>query len=231
MLGFHHFGTFLLFAATILLLVSTITSPVVDRMAIAKVCTIPRLTATPLTLFPQASLRGNSATVNFGALGYCIRVAGCVRLPRHVGGGSDRLATPDSASDACTKAQVGYQFPQALFNLAESTGVLSNTAENAIEATTKALVLHPIACGVSFLAFLIAALSDRLGFICAALIAFVAMLCAAVAMILDIVLFYVLKAYLRKNNIGQLVSVSYSVGTWTCVPSLIAPSHYGADTA
>ncbi|BGP29409.1 hypothetical protein JCM10296v2_001148 [Rhodotorula toruloides] len=180
MLGFHHFGTFLLFAATILLLVSTISSPVVDRMAIAK-----------------ASLRGNSATVNFGALGYCIRVA--------------------ASSDACTKAQVGYQLPPALINLAEQTGVLSNTAENAIEATTKALILHPIACGVSFLAFLIAAVSDRLGFICAALIAFVAMLCAAVAMVLDIVLFYVLKAYLEKNNIGSLVSVSYSVGTWTTV--------------
>lgn len=130
-----------------------------------------------------------------------------------------------SASDACTKAQVGYQLPPALVNLAESTGVLSHTAENAIEATTKALILHPIACGVSFFAFLIAALSDRLGFICAAFIAFVAMLCAAVAMVLDIVLFYVLRAYLDKYNINSLVSVSYSVGTWTCVRSRIRPAH------
>lgn len=77
MLGFHHFGTFLLFAATILLLVSTITSPVVDGMAIAKVRRLrPRRLGKALTSTSQASLKGlnNAATVNFGALGYCIVV-------------------------------------------------------------------------------------------------------------------------------------------------------------
>lgn len=48
MLGFHHFGTLLLFVASILLLVSTITSPVINSLALVR----------PLVLFhfPRAAL-------------------------------------------------------------------------------------------------------------------------------------------------------------------------------
>ncbi|GAA5871852.1 hypothetical protein JCM8547_003287 [Rhodosporidiobolus lusitaniae] len=181
MLGFHHIGTFLLFAASILLLVSTITTPVINDIALAKA---------------SFSVGSVSATVNLGALGYCI--------------------IQDGSSDSCTSAQVGYEIPSILITAAEATGSsVSDTAQDAIKAVTKALVLHPVACGVSFFAFLIAACSDRLGFLCASLIAILAAILALIVMVLDLVLFYVVRRWLRDNDLD--VDVSYSYGTWLTV--------------
>jgi hypothetical protein len=55
---FHHVGTFLLFAATILLLVTCISAPVVDNLALLKV-----------DLKSQAR---SDASVTFGTFGYCL---------------------------------------------------------------------------------------------------------------------------------------------------------------
>ena len=55
---FHHIGTFLLFAATILILITCISSPVVNNLSILKV----NLGNT------QAS---DHSTVTFGTFGYC----------------------------------------------------------------------------------------------------------------------------------------------------------------
>lgn len=51
---FHHFGSFLLLAACVLLLITTITAPVIKNLAILRV-----------------DLQ-NGDTVNFGTFGYCI---------------------------------------------------------------------------------------------------------------------------------------------------------------
>lgn len=54
----HHVGTFLIFAAAVLLLVASISSPVVNTIALMKV-------------------RYNSGTtVNFGTFGHCVLRAG-----------------------------------------------------------------------------------------------------------------------------------------------------------
>jgi hypothetical protein len=56
---FHHFGTFLLFVAAILLLITTISAPVVGDIAILKV-----------TLTNKSDIRHSSVT--FGTFGHCI---------------------------------------------------------------------------------------------------------------------------------------------------------------
>jgi hypothetical protein len=56
---FHHFGTFLLFAAAILLLVTTISAPVVGDIAILKVM-----------LTNRSDIRNSSVT--FGTFGHCV---------------------------------------------------------------------------------------------------------------------------------------------------------------
>ncbi|BGP19010.1 hypothetical protein JCM10213v2_007090 [Rhodosporidiobolus nylandii] len=173
MLGFHHFGTFLLFAASILLLVATISAPVVDRLALARA---------------SFSVGGVSATINLGALGYCVVQSG--------------------GADTCTSAGAGYELPQILVALAD----VSSTTQSTINAVTTALVLHPVACGVAFLAALIAGCSDRLGYLFAALIAALAAVLALICMVLDLVLFYVVKRWLQHNNLP--VTVSYSTCTW-----------------
>jgi hypothetical protein len=56
---FHHVGTFLLFVAAILLLITTISAPVVGDIAILKV-----------TLTNKTDIRNSSVT--FGTFGHCI---------------------------------------------------------------------------------------------------------------------------------------------------------------
>jgi hypothetical protein len=56
---FHHVGTFLLFAAAVLLLITTITAPVIGDMAILKVM-----------LTNKTEIRNSSVT--FGTFGHCI---------------------------------------------------------------------------------------------------------------------------------------------------------------
>ncbi|GAA5918595.1 hypothetical protein JCM21900_000415 [Sporobolomyces salmonicolor] len=180
MLGFHHFGTFLLFAASILLLISTITAPVVNSLALAKA---------------TITIDGYSGTLDLGALGYCLKVNG--------------------SSDDCSPTKVGYTLPTVLSTLASATGTISSDAQSTIDAVSKAFVLHPIACGVTFFAFLVAAVSDRLGFLFAALIAALAAVLALVCMVLDLVFFYVVRRYADDQNLD--IAVSYSTGTWVTV--------------
>lgn len=56
---FHHIGTFLLFAASILLLITTISAPVIADIAILKV-----------TLSNSSDIRHSSVT--FGTFGHCV---------------------------------------------------------------------------------------------------------------------------------------------------------------
>ncbi|GAA5973334.1 hypothetical protein JCM11641_003077 [Rhodosporidiobolus odoratus] len=180
--GFHTFGSFLLFVASILLLVATITAPVINDIALAKA---------------KFTIGGTSANINLGVLGYCV------------------MSNLDGGADACSSTGTGYNLPPIIVSLAEATGTISDSTESAIHAVTTALVLHPVACGVSFLAFIIAGCSDRLGYLFAALVAAFAAIIALICMILDLVLFYVVKKYLQHNNLP--VDISYSTGTWLTV--------------
>jgi hypothetical protein len=56
---FHHFGTFLLFASAILLLITTISAPVIGDIAILKVM-----------LTNRSDFRNSSVT--FGTFGHCV---------------------------------------------------------------------------------------------------------------------------------------------------------------
>jgi hypothetical protein len=56
---FHHIGTFLLFAAAILLLITTISSPVINDIGVMRVNL-------------QNSTNGHNSIVSFGSFGYSI---------------------------------------------------------------------------------------------------------------------------------------------------------------
>ena len=85
---------------------------------------------------------------------------------------SDRSAVPTQLSycstdqDDCSKTTIGYSVGQIV---SATTGV--NYSTSARDSATKGLVLIPVAAGVSFLAFLVAAVSHKLGFFVAAFVA------------------------------------------------------------
>jgi hypothetical protein len=72
----HHIGTFLLFSASILFLITTISAPVVNDIGILKVTLTNRT-------------HGHQSVVTFGTFGYCILDAGSNDIdyctPKHIG--------------------------------------------------------------------------------------------------------------------------------------------------
>lgn len=145
-------GSFLIFAAFALLLVSTISAPVFR----------------PISLLDVYS-GGERST--FGVFGYCL------------GGG------------ACSNRGLGYNLPGVISNIAGTSYSNQN-----IVRLTRALVLHPIACGIAFLAFLVATLSERFGYLFSSLLCFLAFIVSLVAMAIDFGLFVAARNHVNNNS-------------------------------
>lgn len=182
---FHHLGTFLLLAATVLLIITCISAPVVHDIAILKV-----------------DLGGSNAidhsNVAFGTFGYCIN-------------------NPNGQGDSCSPSQVGYS-PAAVMKAVDGTD-FSDYAQDTTRSLTKAMILHPIACGLNFIAFMLALGAGFVGSLLASLIALVAFLVTAVAVIIDFVLFSVVKSNVNDNNTGA--TAYYGAAAWTTLVAAI----------
>jgi len=185
---FHHVGTFLLFAASILLLITTISAPVVNDIAILKV-----------TLTNSSNARHSSVT--FGTFGHCVL----------------DVAPASSDQDYCSKKKIGYN-PALIMDGIDSTHF--NTASvDTTKALTRVMVLHPVACGLSFIAFLLALGSGFFGAILAACVAALAWIVTVVVMACDFVLFGIIKNHINKDGSGS--HAFYSVGMWTILAAMI----------
>ncbi|TVY64291.1 pH-response regulator protein palI/prr-5 [Lachnellula suecica] len=182
---FHHIGTFLLFAAAILLLITTISSPVVNHIGVMKI-----------TL--SNSTNGANSVVSFGTFGYCIE---------HASGNTDY----------CTGKHVGYN-PAQIMEGIDNTDF--NTASvDTSKALTRVMVLHPIACGLAFIAFLLAAGSGIIGAVAAAFLSAVAWIVTIVVMATDFVLFGIIKKHVNDDGSGS--HAYFSVGMWTLLAAMI----------
>ncbi|KAF4609813.1 hypothetical protein G7Y89_g15810 [Cudoniella acicularis] len=175
---FHHIGTFLLFAASILLLITTITSPVVNDIAILKV-----------------KLSDGTTSVNFGTFGYCI----------------------SGPNGGCTSKHIGYN-PADLMDTIDNTN-FDTAATDTTKGLTRVMVLHPIACGVAFIAFLLALGSGFCGAIFAASMSLIAWIITIIVMITDFVLFGIIKRHV--NNDGSGSNAYFTTGMWTLLAAMI----------
>ncbi|KZP24754.1 pali-domain-containing protein [Athelia psychrophila] len=91
---------------------------------------------------------GASGSVKFGVFGYCLS-----------GVDVSVFGSQHNTSAECSKPHLGYTFDQALGNALHISGY-----ENLISrALTAALVLHPIACGLTFLALLMSLFMTKRG--------------------------------------------------------------------
>jgi hypothetical protein len=176
---FHHIGTFLLFAATVLLIVTCISAPVVHDLAILKV----EVGNTPSS---------NHATVAFGTFGFCVN-------------------NVNGQGDACSKSQLGYD-PAAVMNSVENTK-FSDYAESTTRGLTKAMVLHPVACGLNFIGFMLALGAGFVGSFLASMVALLAFLVTCVILIIDFVLFSIVKSNINDDGSGS--NAYYSAAAWT----------------
>ncbi|KAI0406009.1 pali-domain-containing protein [Xylaria palmicola] len=205
----HHIGTFFLFAATVLLIITDISAPVVSSISILKV---ELGTNSRSGLFSDDDDDNRFPTITFGTFGYCL---------------NDVQA---AGSESCSDSRVGYD-PVAVIerNLGRGGGgddddaSLSDHAQSTARALTKVMVLHPIATGLAFISFFLALGAGFVGSVLAALGAFVTFLVVLVVVITDFVSFAIVRSAVNdiEDDTGVAAAASWGPAAWTTLAAAI----------
>ncbi|KAI8949126.1 pali-domain-containing protein [Xylaria longipes] len=191
----HHFGTFFLFAATVLLIITDISAPVVSSISLLK---INLGTDTRSTLFDDDNDRFPEIT--FGTFGYCTK------------------DITSAGSHFCSKSHIGYDPVAVIENSVPDTS-FSDYAHDTARALTKVMVLHPIATGLAFISFVLALGSGFVGSFLAAVGAFVTFVVVLVVLITDFVSFAIVKS--AVNDSSSAVSADWGAASWTTLAAAI----------
>lgn len=84
------------------------------------------------------------------------------------------------------------------------------------------MVLHPIATGISFLAFILGAGAGFFGSLFAALMSLLAFVVTVVALICDFILFALIRDHVNNSNDDSSGShATYSVAIWTILAAAV----------
>jgi len=185
---FHHVGTFLIFAAFVLLLVTSTSSPVINDLSLLKV-----------TLTNSSDIRHSSVT--FGSFGHCVL----------------DVAPASTDQDSCSKSTIGYK-PAVIMTQIDDTH-FSTASRDTVDSLTNAMILHPIGCGVAFIAFLLALGAGFIGSIFAAIVAALAWIITVVVMAIDFALFAIIKHHVNDDGTGS--HAKYGPAMWTTVAAMI----------
>jgi len=184
----HWVGVIFIFAASILLLITTISAPVINDIAILKV-----------TLTNSSALRHSSVT--FGTFGHCVL----------------DVAPANTDQDYCSGRKIGYS-PASIMNAIDGTG-FSIAASATADGLTNTMILHPIACGLAFIAFLLSIGAGVIGSLLGAAVAALAWIITLVAMAIDFTLFGIIKDHVNNDGSGSVAF--FDVGMWTILAAMI----------
>jgi len=235
----HHFGTFLLFAATVLLIISCISAPVVRSIALLKV-ELPRTLNTAnapntdgadgdFSFLPdlgdgENGRGGNDPSVTFGVFGFCLNDVLGGQCPRRFGYSPLALIADLVGGDRGRSNNNPNLNPDMTLN-----EFYSSNSESTARAMTKAMVLHPIAAGFNFIAFILALGAGVVGSLLASLVALLAFVITAVTVVIDFVLFGIVRSNLRNgwdsddgDTLGlQVERVYYDNAAWMTLAAAV----------
>ncbi|OTA82507.1 hypothetical protein M434DRAFT_84592 [Hypoxylon sp. CO27-5] len=183
---FHHIGTFLLFSATVLLIITDISAPVVNGISMLRV--------------DLATSSNRSPSLTFGTFGYCVR------------------DTTDSGQDFCSRSRVGYD-PVSVVEQNVRDVDFSDAATDTSKALTRVMILHPIATGLAFIAFLLALGAGVIGSLLASLCSLLTFIVTLVALICDFVAFGIIKNEVNDADNGS--RAEWGAASWTILVSAI----------
>jgi len=183
----HTIGVTLIFLSSLLLLITTISAPVVGDIGILKV-----------TLKNQTNIRHSSVT--FGTFGHCVL----------------DVAPVTSDQDSCSPKTIGYK-PADIMSTIDGTS-FSKAGTDTADGLTGAFILHPIACGLAFIAALLS-IGGVLGSLVGSILAVLAWIITVVVMAIDFAVFGIIKNHVNKDGSGS--HAVYSVGMWTTLAAMI----------
>jgi len=147
-------------------------------------------------------------TSTFGVFGYCtsLDVRPFTRKQRR---------DTNEQKDQCSGTQIGYP----LSRLGGAVGGI-NYDNSSADRASKALILHPIACGIAFIAQIVALASVQFGFLFASLIVFLAFLVSLVCMVLDFAIFGIVRNTINSNVAGSPASFGNAI--WLVLAATIS---------
>jgi hypothetical protein len=91
-------------------------------------------------------------------------------------------------------------------------------SSSALKHLTSALVLHPVAAGLAFIAFLVALFAHRIGFIFASFLAAIAWVVALVLLVVDFVVFGSVRHHVNGSGAA---TASFGVAIWLVVAAFV----------
>jgi len=104
--------------------------------------------------------------------------------------------------------------------MSETQGTaFSDYARDTTRVLTKVMILHPIATGVTFIAFVLSLGAGVVGSFLAALVALLAFLVTVVVLITDFVLFSIIRSNVNDANTGA--EAFYSTALWTLLAAAV----------
>ncbi|KAL1412408.1 hypothetical protein Q8F55_000153 [Vanrija albida] len=157
---------FLLFAATAILLVLTLSTPIIRRLTFMQITT-------------------NATTLRLGVLGYC-------------------------NSQRCSSKHIGYDL-SAVVRAATN----NNNLKDHYSTLTKSLVMVPISCIITGVAFLISLCSQKMGYCVSGIVSLFAFISTLAALICESVLFAALRDDLRRNTSARVSN--FGIAHWLLV--------------
>ncbi|KAI9742212.1 MAG: hypothetical protein M1818_004112 [Claussenomyces sp. TS43310] len=180
----HHVGTLLIFATFLLLLVTTISSPVVRDVSILKVNLGNRT-------------KSQSASVTFGTFGYCV-----------FDGTPIKNKSTNTTKDLCSRRPLGYSPADVLDDKS-----LPSDRALVTRHLTRVMVLHPFLCGLAFIAFLLALGSGLVGALLASIICAITWAITLLVMACDFILFGIIKNNVNRDGRGDSATYGLAMWT------------------
>ena len=127
------------------------------------------------------------------------------------------MLNAEGGNDWCTGRHIGYS-PSHVMSLADGTG-FSEAAANTADGLTNVMVLHPVACGVAFLAFAISASAGVIGSLIGVIVAFVAWVITLIVMASNFAAFGVIRNDVNDDDTSN--PAYFGSGQWTLMAAFI----------
>ncbi|KAI0394320.1 pali-domain-containing protein [Xylariaceae sp. FL0594] len=197
---FHHIGTFFLFAATVLLIITDISAPVVSSISLLRVDLGPSRRA---DLFRDDD-NDHIPSITFGTFGYCTQ------------------NIQASGSTSCSHSKIGYD-PVAVIENELGIGGVSDYAHDTARGLTKVMILHPIATGLAFISFLLALGAGFVGSLLASLGSLLTFVVVLVVLVTDLVCWAIIRSEVNGNNNSRNwdVHAYWGAASWTTLAAAI----------
>lgn len=130
------------------------------------------------------------------------------------------LTTSSTDQDYCSGVHIGYNPADIMSEIDKTT--FNTASTDTTKALTRVMVLHPVAAGLAFIAFLLALGAGICGALLSAFVSLLTLIVVVVVLACDFVLFGIIKNHINDRSEDASGShASFGAGIWTLVAALI----------